>query len=265
VSSPDPVAPAPPRRWVALIVIGIIGGTLSGAFGVGGGIVMVPLLVSLARMDQRRASATSLVAIVPASIAGSITYLVHGEVDLIAALIVAAGAVIGAPIGSALLRRLPVIWLQWMFIALLLIVAVRMLLVTPERGEHLDLTWLVGAGLLALGLVMGVASGVFGIGGGVIAVPSLIAIFGISDLVAKGTSLLVMIPTGVVGTIANARAGMVDVRSGLIVGIAATAASFAGVALAFALPPAISSALFAALLLIAAVQLTIKAIRTPRR
>ena len=247
------------------MVIGLIGGVLSGAFGVGGGIVMVPLLVSLARMDQRRASATSLVAIVPASIAGSITYLLNGEVDLIAALIVAVGAVIGAPIGSALLRRLPVLVLQWMFIALLLVVAVRLLLVAPSRGEHLELNGLVGLGLLALGLVMGVASGLFGIGGGVIAVPAFIAIFGISDLVAKGTSLLVMIPTGVSGTIANARAGMVDVRSGLVVGISATAASFAGVALAFALPPALSSALFAALLLLAAVQLAIKALRARRR
>ena len=65
------------RRAVAvllLVLIGGIGGLLSGAFGVGGGIVMVPLLIVLARLDQRHASATSLVAIVPAAAAGAISY-----------------------------------------------------------------------------------------------------------------------------------------------------------------------------------------------
>jgi len=249
------------RHWLVLAVIGVVGGLLSGAFGIGGGIIMVPMLVWLARLDQRRAAATSLVAIVPTAVTGSITYLAAGEIDLLAGLFVAVGAVAGALIGSRLLRRIPLVWLRWMFIALILVVAARMLLVSPERGDSVDLTVWVALGYVGLGLAMGVASGLFGIGGGVIAVPALVAVFGASDLVAKGTSLLVMIPTGVTGTIANARAGLVDVRAGLVVGVAATIASVPGVALALLMSPRVSGVLFAALLLAAAAQLTVAAIR----
>jgi uncharacterized membrane protein YfcA len=253
------------RYWLALVLIGLIGGLLSGMFGIGGGIIMVPLLISLAGMDQRRAAATSLVAIVPTSIAGSLTYLANGQIDLLAGAIVAVGAIGGAIIGSLLLRRIPLVWLRWMFIALIVGVAVRMLLVTPVRGEQLELTGLLGLGYLALGLVMGICSGLFGIGGGVIAVPSLIALFGMSDLIAKGTSLLVMIPTGITGTITNVRGKLVNVRAGVVVGIAATVAAVPGVALALLLTPRVSSILFAALLVVAAVQLAVKAVRAQRR
>jgi len=254
----------PARYWIALGVTGLIGGLLSGIFGVGGGIVMVPLLMALVRMDQRLAATTSLAAIVPTSIAGSLTYLAAGHIDLVAGGIIAAGAVIGAVIGSRLLRRIPLVWLRWLFIVLLLVVAARMVMVEPERGAPLDLTWLVVLGYLALGLVMGIASGLFGIGGGVIAVPALVAVFGVSDLIAKGTSLLVLVPTSIVGTVANLRARAVDLRAGLVVGVAATVAAVPGVALAVLIPPRLSSILFALLLLIAAAQLIVTAVRARR-
>jgi len=251
--------------WISLVAIGLIGGVLSGMFGIGGGIIMVPLLITFARMDQRSAAATSLTAIVPTAIAGSLTYFANTQIDLLAGAIIAVGAILGALIGTWMLRRIPLVWLRWMFIVLILVVAVRMLVVEPSRGEQLDMTVVLALGYLALGLVMGIASGLFGIGGGVIAVPALIAVFGMSDLIAKGTSLLVMIPTGITGTISNVRAKLVDVRAGLVVGVAATAASVPGVAIALTMSPRVSSILFAALLLVAAVQLTFKAIKAQRK
>jgi uncharacterized membrane protein YfcA len=96
-------------------------------------------------------------------------------------------------------------------------------------------------------------------------VPAFIALFGMSDLVAKGTSLAVMIPTAVSGTVANTRAGIVDLKVALIVGLAATLASFGGVAIAFLLSPEWSAWLFAILLVVAAVQLTVRAIRLGKK
>lgn len=253
------------RYWLVLGLIGVIGGFLSGMFGVGGGIVMVPLLVGLAKMDQRRAAATSLVAIVPASLVGATTYALNGHTDFVAGGFIVVGAVVGAIIGTRLLRRIPLSWLRWMFIALLVVVAARLLLVAPIRGEAADLTAYIIVGYVVLGLFMGIASGLFGIGGGVIAVPGLIALFGASDLIAKGTSLLVMLPTGIVGTVANLRAKLVDLRAGLVVGIAATLVSAPGVAVALVIPPRLSGILFAGLLILAAVQLSIKAVRAQRR
>ena len=249
------------RYWVSLSVIGMIGGVLSGLFAIGGGIIMIPLLVTFAKLNQRDASATSLASIIPAAIVGSLTYLVNGEIDLLAGLFIAIGAVIGTIMGSALLRQLPLAWLRWMFIAFLLLVAARLFLVAPVRGGSLTLTAGVALGYVALGLVMGIASGVFGIGGGIIVVPALVAVFSISDLVAKGTSLLVMIPTSVVGTAANRRTGAVDVRAGLVVGVAATVAAIPGARLALAISPKLSGVVFALLLVAVAAQLTVRAVR----
>jgi uncharacterized membrane protein YfcA len=89
-----------------LLTIGLAGGVLSGLLGVGGGIVMVPLLVLWAGYAQRDAHAMSLGAIVPISIAGALTYGVAGQVRLPEAIALAVGAVAGARVGAGLLSRL---------------------------------------------------------------------------------------------------------------------------------------------------------------
>lgn len=264
----EPLPPVPPRtarEVLLLILIGGIGGLLSGAFGVGGGIIMVPLLTTIAKLDQRRAAATSLIAIIPAGVVGTITYGLSGHVDLVAAVLIAAGGVAGSYIGTRLLHRLSIRWLRWLFIGMLLLVTVRLFLEVPVRSGVIVLSPVSIAGLVLLGLVMGIASGLFGIGGGVIVVPILVALFGAGDLLAKGTSLLAIIPGAVTGTVRNARAGVVDVIDGAIVGLTAAAASFAGVAIATALSPRLATILFAALLLAAIVQLVVRAIRDERR
>ena len=253
------------RRVFALIGIGLLGGFLSGVFGIGGGILMVPLLVLLLKVDQRHASALSLAAVLPAAIVGSITYGVQGHVDILAAAIIAVGGIAGALIGTRLLRTLPLGWLRWGFVVLLVLVAIRMFIDVPEGTEHFEFTVLSVIGLVALGLVVGIASGLFGIGGGVIIVPSLIGLFGIGELIAKGTSLLAMVPTSITGTISNWRSKLVKPLEGLIMGAAAAAASFPGVLVAHQLPARVSNVLFAILVLIAAVQLAIKAWRARKQ
>lgn len=247
-------------NFFALAGTGVIGGFLSGLFGVGGGIIMVPLLVMWLGFDQRRAAATSLMAIIPASIAGTIGYGIGGQVDIVAAVAIAAGAIIGAPVGSSLLRRLPLWALRWIFILMLIIEAARLIFVTEVGASSFVLNpWSI-IELVGLGLLMGVASGLLGIGGGVIAVPVLISVLGFAPLLAKGTSLLVMIPTAVVGSIANRRAGVGVLRDGVIVGIAAVVASLGGAALSFTLPEQVSTQLFGLLLVLVAGQMIYKAL-----
>jgi hypothetical protein len=258
-ATPTRVAPSRAGYWFALTGIGLVGGVLSGLFAVGGGILMVPLLMWRAGMDQRRATATSLVAIVPTALVGSLTYLLNGQVDVTAAVFVAIGAIAGTVVGTHLLRRIPVPQLRWMFVVFILLVAARLLLVPPHRGDHVSLTVLVAAGYIGIGLVMGLASGLFGIGGGIIAVPLLVSLFAVSDLVAKGTSLLVSVPTSAVGTLSNRRAGLVDVRAGAVVGVAAAAASVPAVGLSLELSARLSGQLFAGLLVLVAVQISVKA------
>lgn len=248
------------RRVALLVVVGVLGGVLSGFFGVGGGTVMVPLLIWLMGMDQRRAAATSLVAIVPTAVVGAVTYAAGGHVAIMAGVLLSAGAIGGALLGSRLLRRLPLGVLRWMFIGLLGFAAVETLLEIPSRDASISVTPTSGAMLLLVGVLMGVASGLFGVGGGIVAVPILIAGFGSSDLLAKGTSLLAMIPTALTGSVVNVRAGLVTAADGLVAGAAAAVASLVGVALAYVVSPFTSGLLFFALMVVTMSQLAYRAV-----
>ena len=106
-----------------LAAIGVCGGLLSGLLGVGGGVVMVPLLVLWASYGQRDAHAISLGAIIPISIAGIATYGIAGEVRWWDALALAAGSIVGAQIGAGILTRIDERLLKVIFGAFLIGVA----------------------------------------------------------------------------------------------------------------------------------------------
>lgn len=251
-----------PRAFIAFVAIGLLAGLLSGLFGVGGGTVIIPLLVLLLRFDQHLAAGTSLMAIVPTASVGVISYALSGSVAWIAALILAAGAVVGAQIGSRLMPRISQRALRWGFVAFLLAMLVSLFVVIPSRDSALELTWLSGAGLVLVGILTGVIAGLIGVGGGIVVVPVLMAVFGTSDLVAKGTSLLMIIPTAVSGTIGNLRHRNVDVVAALVIGVAACATTALGAWLATLIEPTTGNILFAAYIVVIAVQMSVKAIRS---
>jgi uncharacterized membrane protein YfcA len=112
---------------VLLVVIGLVAGFFSALFGVGGGVVIVPLLLIAAKWQLREASATSLAAIGVTATAGVITYVVHGEVRPVYAVLLGVPAAIGAAGGATLQQRVPVRTLSFLFAALLVAIAIRML------------------------------------------------------------------------------------------------------------------------------------------
>lgn len=109
------------------IAIGIAGGVLSGLLGVGGGIVMVPLLVLWTAYGQRDAHALSLGAIIPISFASVLTFGVAGKVHLGEAAALAAGSIAGARIGAGALARIDERRLKLVFGVFLAAVGVLML------------------------------------------------------------------------------------------------------------------------------------------
>jgi uncharacterized protein len=239
-------------RIAVLIGIGVLAGLLSGLFGVGGGVIVVPALMAFLGMDQRHASATSLVAIAPAAVVGAITYAVQGEVHWLAALVLAVGSVAGAPIGARLLRTLPLRVLPWIFVGFIAVVLVSLFTNVPSRDGDVHFGAVEAVVLLGLGLLSGVLSGLVGVGGGVVIVPGLEVVLGAGDLLAKGTSLLTMVPTSVSGTVANLRRGKVDLRVGLTVGVTAAVCSPGGAAIARVIAPEVGTVLFAAFLVVVA-------------
>ena len=111
-----------------LVLIGLAAGFFSALFGVGGGIVIVPLLLLVLGWEMRTATATSLAAIGITATAGVVTYVAHGEVKPVYALLVGVPAALGAVAGASLQQRVPVRTLSFLFAALLAAIAVRMLL-----------------------------------------------------------------------------------------------------------------------------------------
>jgi uncharacterized membrane protein YfcA len=111
---------------VRVLLIGLVAGFFSALFGVGGGIVIVPLLVLLLRFPMRSAAATSLAAIGVTALVGTVTYAFHGAVEPAYAALVGLPAAGGAIAGTALQQRLRHRTLSYLFALLLVAVAVTM-------------------------------------------------------------------------------------------------------------------------------------------
>ena len=260
----EPVAP----RVIAYTVIGLIAGVFAGFFGVGGGILIVPLLILVAHVDQRQASVTSLVAIIPTSLVAASTFLVSGSVPLdqtVFGLIIAIGSTITAPLGAWALRTWNTVTVRWIFITILLIAAIQVLYQLPDRNSHLEWSTATVLVLIASGAAMGFVAGLLGVGGGLLIVPLLVIGFGVSDLTAKALSLIAMFPAAISGTIGSARAGVVDWKAGISLGIPMALASTLGVWLATITPVEWASPLLAAVLIYAVTQLTLRTIKSMRK
>lgn len=243
---------------MALLGIGLAGGILSGLFGIGGGTIIVPALALWLSMPQKLAVGTSVAAIFPTALVGAISYAWQGNIDYVAALCLIVGVIAGAQIGTYLLDRLPVAAIRWGFMAFLLLVIVSLWFVVPDRGANMELHLLSGAALVLTGVLVGILSGLLGVGGGVIVVPVMMLFFGASDLVAKGTSLLMMVPGTVSGTIGNFKRKNVDLRAAAIIGISACVAVPFGSLLAVWIDPLTSNIIFSLYLLFLLVQMLLK-------
>lgn len=262
----EPVG-APPVRPVAGVVGGTVAGTAAGLFGVGGGILLVPLITLVFRRPQHVAHATSLVAITLGAAAGVGRFAVDGSVAVAGGLALAVGAVVGARGGAAVLPRVSEGWLRRLFSLLVLGLAVRFLVVgasgsaavagatTPELTPALLALHVVG------GLAAGAASAVLGVGGGVILVPLLVLGFGYGQHVAEGTSLAVIVPTALTGAWSHHRHGYTDLRLGVRIGLASVVGSLLGASLALSLAPVTLGRLYGALQLVVGLLM----LRPPRR
>lgn len=213
------------------VLTGVAGGTFSGLTGVGGGAVMVPLLTGRLHLSQHRAHGTSLAIITFIAVAGVAGYWRSGNIDWPLVFALVPGAVVGVLAGARMMVRVPALQLRLLFGAFLFVVAFRQLVWDFSAGASAD-----GAAGLAVvagfGFAGGVLAGVLGVGGGAIFVPAIV-IFGLTDVtdgdpqkVAQGVSLVVIVCTGLFGSLTNLRHDTVDVELAAWVIPAAVVAAF---------------------------------------
>jgi uncharacterized protein len=115
----------------------------------------------------------------------------------------------------------------------------------------------------AIGLVAGVLAGLFGVGGGILFVPTLTLVLGLTQIHAEASSLLAILPTAVAGAWRQRRYGNVRWRPALILGLSAIIGVEAGVQIAEALPEHALRRLFGVLMLAVAAQLAWRTLRKP--
>lgn len=245
-------------------LVGAIAGALSGLFGVGGGIVIVPGLTALTAMSQRMARGVSLAAIVPIAAAGVLGYLLDAKVSFVVAALLVSGSLVGAWVGTHLLSVLPQRSLRLGFAAVLVATGLRFLLApggVAERGDALLPDW----SAVVIGLVAGVLSGLLGVGGGIVMVPAMMLLLGMTDVVAKGTSLLVILPTAVLGTYRNRHHGNTDLRVAAAVGIGGVITAFGASRVSIGLDPTLSAILFGALMSIVGGRMVVLDVIATRR
>ncbi len=118
-------------NWLFAVLIGIVAGFLSGLFGIGGGVVIVPAFVLILALDQYRAAATSVATIVVTAVAALITFVMTAtgdeQINWKAAIVVFSGSAVGAVVGARHLERIPEYVLTGVFALVMAIGAVRMM------------------------------------------------------------------------------------------------------------------------------------------
>lgn len=117
------------REGIApLVGIGIVSGLFAALFGIGGGVVIVPLLMLVTRMPARAATATSLATLILTSLIGVVRYSGTGHVDWTAAVALGVPAVLGVLLGIRFQRRLPADWLILGFGAFVILLGLKLIL-----------------------------------------------------------------------------------------------------------------------------------------
>lgn len=261
-STPDAIDSSSAGKYqgsiVTIVLVGVAAGFLSGLFGVGGGILIVPGLVLVAKMDQRIAHGTSLAAVLPISASSLLSYWAHDHVDWRVGACLAVGALAGAVLGTRLLNVLPHRALAIGFAGLLVATAVRLFLPLASEPTRDVLSVSHIAALVAIGVATGILAGLLGVGGGVVMVPAMMMLLYMPSAMAKGTSVAVIIPTSIMGTFRNRSKKNVDLRAAGILGLGGILSATAGGWISARMSDTVSNVLFATLLIIVAVRLLLQ-------
>jgi uncharacterized membrane protein YfcA len=247
----------PPIKVSTVTLVGLAAGLLSGMFGVGGGILIVPGLVLIAKMDQRIAHGTSLAAVLPISLASLASYWSQDKVDWSVGFWLALGAITGALLGTKLLHVLPHRTLALGFAGLLIVTAIRLFLpLTSGERDPLEIGAVLA--LVAIGVGTGILAGLLGVGGGVVMVPAMMMLLTMPSAFAKGTSVAVIIPTALMGTWRNRTKKNVDMRAAVICGVGGIPAAVVGGWVSAQMSDTVSNVLFASLLIVVAARLLLQ-------
>ncbi|MAF75399.1 MAG: sulfite exporter TauE/SafE family protein [Pseudomonadota bacterium] len=249
---------------------GVLAGTLAGLLGIGGGLVIVPLLVYLApelgiepALVMPTAIATSLATICMTTASSAFSHYRSGLQERFWVVRVLPGLSLGAMVGAFLVTAVDPHWLKMLFSTVLVVLAIRMSLPQSKRevnAKHIKQRWL-SVGSTSIGVI----SGLVGIGGGALTVPFLqrcglsvrqaIAISSLGSFIIGCSAVLIFIIKGYSSGVAHGALGIIHVPAWLTISIASVICAPVGAKLAHSLPVKQLRRIFAIFLIVVAIKL----------
>ena len=220
---------------IELVLVGIFIGTMSGFFGIGGGMILVPILLVFG-FDIKVAIGISIVQMVFSSVFGSYLNYKKGSLIIGEGIFVGFGGFVGGYVGANVTQYLPNALLQGIFIALLLFALFR-LLFSKVHDDDAQTKSLSKALLFGIGLFIGIFAITLGIGGSIILTPLLVGLLHYPIKKAVSAGLFFVAFSSVSGMIARLMSGSIDFENALVV----AGASLLGVALGIYIKDKVSS------------------------
>jgi uncharacterized protein len=220
---------------LGIVAVGLGVGIFGGTFGLGGGLIMVPVLLYVYRKDIHMATATSLAVIGPLALTGTLGNAVSGKIVWVAFAFISAGSVVGAVIGATLSKRVPRATLRKLTGFSVLLIGISMVVIeapaTVESAVVVHTDPLSLGLMLATGLGVGIFAGMLGLGGGVILNPAMLFGFGFTAQQTVATSLAIIVPTSLSGATKQYMHGHLDLKMFALLAVGACAGSLVGVTL----------------------------------
>lgn len=243
-----------------MAIVGWFAGILSGMFGIGGGVVIVPALNLIAGLPLVESSGTSLAALLlPVGIFAVREYHKAKQINIRASAWIALGIVLGVSFGTILALHSPaqllkqiygcfLLYVSWVFINPKTLFSKNKNKAKTIEFEEISPLWYK---VLGLGLGAGVLSGLFGIGGGLVITPVLMSIFHFSPQKAVGTSLgALLLPVGLPGVLLYYQSGNLDLVYAGILALGLLIGALSGAKIAVKLNPKTAKQLYGFFLLI---------------
>jgi uncharacterized membrane protein YfcA len=245
--------------FVGFLLLGCAMGTLGGIFGIGGGLIALPILILVFGVDQQLAQGTVLMMVVPNVLLALWRYNQRNRIEVKHVIPLAISGAVFGWMGSIIAVDLDPNAMSIGFAVFMLILAVysfiQMYIPKPTGTGNLKYGW---PALTALGSSSGILGGFFGLGGSVLATPILATVFGASQVVAQSLSLALAAPTTIATMTAYALHGHVDWRIGLPLSIGGLLSVSWGVGVAYRLPERLLRTLFCLFLVLCAGLLMLK-------
>jgi uncharacterized membrane protein YfcA len=244
---------------VMYLAFGAALGTLGGLFGIGGGLIAIPVLGLLFGLDQQIAQGTALVMVVPNVMLALWRYHQRNRIEMRHVLPLASMGFCFAWLGSIWAVGIDAQSMRIGFVAFLIVLAaynlIRMFAASPPASAQMRYGW---PWLAVLGAASGTMGGLFGVGGAVVATPFLTSLFGTSQVVAQGLSLSLALPSTGVTLATYAVHHQVDWWIGLPLAAGGLLSISWGVKVAHAMPERLLRGLFCGFLVVCAVMLAVK-------